>query len=306
MTIEPEATPLAGSTARPRIVAVLACFNRRALTLACLEALEQSAARAGAELEAIVVDDASQDGTAEAVQARFPWVEVVAGSGALYWNRGMHKGFALAMRRQADHYLWLNDDTVLVPEALSALLSQWAALMREQGRQLILVGATADRESGTISYGGRVRDSRLRPFHYRLVWHAHEPVPCHVMEGNCVLIPREVAQRVGNLDPVYEHAMGDTDYALRARKAGFDLFVCGGVMGYCPRNTLQGTYADRRVPFRKRWHLVLSRKGLPIRSWMHFCRRHGGPLWPLHFAWPYTKLLMSGLRALLDFVPFEP
>ena len=299
------AAPPAATTRRSKVVAVLACFNRKALTLACLDALAESAARAEADVEAVLVDDASPDGTGDAVRERFPWVEVVAGSGALFWNRGMHKGFERAIQRPADHYLWLNDDTCLVPEAISKLLAQSAALLREQGRQVILVGATADRETGAISYGGRVCDSWLRPFHYRLVWDAQEPVPCHVMEGNCVLIPHEVADRVGNLDPFYEHAMGDTDYALRARAAGFDLFALPGVMGYCSRNPLQGTFADRRMPFKKRWRLILSRKGLPVRSWMHFCRRHGGALWPLHFAWPYTKLLLSGLLAMLAFVFFE-
>ncbi len=303
--VDADGPSLAPAQARPWIVAILASYNRQALTLGCLEALKQSADDADVVVEAILVDDASPDGTARAVRERFAWVQVVEGSGTLFWNRAMHKGFALAMQRPADHYLWLNDDTLLNRDAIGRLLRQVTALRQDHGRPLILVGATADPNTGVISYGGRVRDSRLRPFHYRLVWHADEPVPCHVMEGNCVLIPREVARRVGNLDPFFEHAMGDTDYALRARRAGVDLFVSGGVVGVCSRNPKEGSYADRRVPFRHRWQMILGKKGLPVRSWMHFCRRHGGPLWPLHFAWPYTKLMISGLRALLEMLPFE-
>ena len=56
-----------------RIVAVLTCFNRKALTLACLEALEVAARHAGVELSAIVVDDASPDGTGAAAEVvNFP------------------------------------------------------------------------------------------------------------------------------------------------------------------------------------------------------------------------------------------
>ncbi len=299
------ATPIATAN-RLKLVAVLTCFNRKALTLACLEALAAAAGRAAIDLEAVVVDDASPDGTAAAVRERFLWAEVIEGSGALYWNRGMHMGFARALARPADHYLWLNDDTHLLPDALVNLLAQQQALERAQGRPVILVGATAERESGQISYGGRVAHSRIRPFNYRLVWSDKEPVRCDVMEGNCVLLPREVAMRMGNLDPAFEHAMGDTDYGLRARAAGHGLFVAAGVAGHCSRNPLAGTYSDTSLSLAKRWKLIRSRKGLPVRSWLHFCRRHGGPLWPVHFAWPYTKLLMSGLRAIVvHYVPFD-
>jgi GT2 family glycosyltransferase len=201
-----------------------------------------------------------------------------------------------ALQRDATHYLWINDDTHLVPQALATLLSQADTLQRVQGRASIVVGATAERGSGTITYGGRVASSRWRPFRYQLVYNDREPVPCVAMEGNCVLIPREVAQRVGNLDPTFEHAMGDTDYGLRARAAGFGLHVAAGVVGHCSTNPVGGTYFDTSLPLARRWRLIRSRKGLPVRSWLHFSRRHGGLLWPVHFAWPYAKVLLTGLR----------
>ncbi len=284
---------------RTKIVAVLTCFNRKALTLACLSALTTTAKRADVELEAVVVDDASPDGTADAVRERFPWAVVIAGSGSLFWNRGMHKGFALGLERPATHYLWLNDDTHLVPEALTNLLGQWQALRRSQGAPVILVGATAERESGRVSYGGRVARSRMRPFNYHLVHSDSEPVPCEAIEGNCVLIPHDVAMLVGNLDPAFEHAMGDTDYGLRARALGVRSFVAAGVVGHCSPNALGGTYFDSSLPLAKRWQLIRSRKGLPIQSWRRFCQRHGGMLWPVHFAWPYAKVLLTGLSSAL-------
>lgn len=282
-----------------RIVAVLTCHNRKALTLACLEALAQSADLAGAHLQAILVDDASADGTASAVRARFPWVEVIDGQGNLYWNRGMHLGFGRALQRSATHYLWINDDTHVVPGALSGLIEHADALASKDGRPAIVVGATADRGTGQITYGGRVSTSRWRPFRYSLVWSDREPVPCQAMEGNCVLIPHAVAHHVGNLDPTFEHAMGDTDYGLRAREAGFGLYVAPGVVGYCSTNPTGGTYFDTSLPFSRRWRLICSRKGLPVRSWLHFTRRHGGFLWPVQFFWPYAKLLASGLRGIV-------
>src|SRR5688500_12034296 len=89
-----------------RIVSVLTCFNRKTMTLACLGALESAARAAQVDLETIVVDDASTDGTALAIRSHYPRVEVIDGPGALFWNRGMHVGFGLALQRRADYYLW--------------------------------------------------------------------------------------------------------------------------------------------------------------------------------------------------------
>ena len=293
------AVPRAKGAGRAAVIAVLTCFNRKDSTLACLDALAASASAADIDLDVVLVDDASTDGTAAAVRASFPWIEVIDGAGDLYWNRGMHEGFARALKRPADYYLWINDDTHLVPEAVTMMLRQSDQLRRREGKPVILVGTTVGRDNGAISYGGRVSSSRLRPFKYRLVWSEREPVPCEVMEGNCVLIPSEIAHSVGNLDPKFEHAMGDTDYGLRARAAGYQLFVAAGIVGLCSRNPGSGTFFDTSLPLVARWKLIRSRKGLPIRSWLHFSKRHGGALWPLHFTWPYAKVLLSGVRGLI-------
>jgi GT2 family glycosyltransferase len=194
--------------------------------------------------------------------------------------------------------LWLNDDTELVADALQSLLQQSEELRRAEGTPVIVVGATAERSSGLVTYGGRVRRSSWRRFNYELVWDEKRPVPCEAIEGNCVLIPREVAQHVGNFDPTFEHAMGDTDYGLRALRAGFRSFVAAGIVGYCSDNSSAGTYHDDSLSLRSRWQLLLGRKGLPVRSWLHFTRRHGGLLWPLYFCWPYVRLISSAVRNL--------
>jgi GT2 family glycosyltransferase len=290
--------PRSDAVRRIRIVSVLTCFNRKAMTLACLGALETAARQAQVELETIVVDDASTDGTAAAIRTQYPWVLVIDGSGALFWNRGMYVGFGAALQRPADYYLWLNDDTELVADALQSLLRQSEQLRWAEGAPVIVVGASAERSGGRVTYGGRVRRSRWRRFNFELVWDEKRAVPCEAIEGNCVLIPREVAQRVGNLDRTFEHAMGDTDYGLRALRDGFRSFVAAGIVGYCSDNSTAGTYHDDSLSLRRRWQLILSRKGLPMRSWLHFTRRHGGLLWPLYFSSPYVRLISSAVRNL--------
>lgn len=272
------------------VIAVLTSFNRREQTLTCLRRLVVSAAQARIDLGIVLVDDGSSDGTADAVRCDFPGALVETGPGDLFWSRGMHRGLAMAMNFNPEFLLWLNDDTSLRPDALEHLLAESRALRRQLGRPVLVVGATAD-PAGHLSYGGYVAAGRLLRFRYRKVWSADSPVACEVFNGNCVLIPMEIARVVGNIDPVFEHAMGDTDYALRVRAAGFPVFVASGLMGECPNNSISDTFADTSLPARERWARMMKRKGLPPRSWLHFTRRHGGFAWPLYFLWPYARLL---------------
>lgn len=275
------------------LIAVMTSFNRRAATLACLARYELAARQAGVEPNAVLMDDGSTDGTAAAVRAQYPWVEVVVGDGSLFWNRGMHHAQARAMKRNADHLLWLNDDTELLPDSIARLLETECALRTEHGKPVVVVGSTTDRETGRLTYGGHIAPKRWKPFSYQRVWHETEAVECHAMNGNVVLIPMRIAQVVGNLDPVFEHAMGDTDYALRTRAMGYQLFVAPGLVGHCSNNSASGTYQDASLPLHARWKKMISRKGLPTRSWRHFTRRHGGLVWPIYFVWPYFKLVAS-------------
>ncbi len=89
--------------------------------------------------------------------------------------------------------------------------------------------------------------------------------------------------------------MGDTDYALRARALGVQVWVDAGVHGSCSDNPPQGKWVDPAQSLALRWRDMNTRKGLPWRSWLVLTRRHAGPLWPIQFALPYAKVLAQGL-----------
>lgn len=283
----------APSVTKPRLAVILTCFNRKQKTLDCLKVLATNVGLERVQVSAVLVDDGSTDGTAEAVRASFPWVQVVASNGNLFWCRGMHKAFEVALQGNHNYYLWLNDDTILRPDAVSRLLKCESNLRREHGKPVIVVGSTVDPETGEITYGGELQASKLRRTRFLRIVPSSVPQRCDSMTGNIVLIPREIAQVVGNVDPVFEHAMGDTDYALRARQLGFSVWVGPGVFGACSGNPNTGTYMDAGLPLTHRWKQMMSRKGLPWRSWLVLTRRHMGPLWPLYFCWPYVSLVVG-------------
>ena len=99
----------------------------------------------------------------------------------------------------------------------------------------------------------------------------------------------------GGFDPAFEHSMGDTDYALRASKLGVQVWVDSGVHGSCSDNPVQGTWCDSTQPLARRWRDMMTRTGLPWRSWLTLTQRHAGPLWPIHFALPYVRVVLQGV-----------
>ncbi len=279
-----------------RIAAVLACHNRKPMTVACLDALRRQKG-ADAAVHPYVLDDGSTDGTFEAVRTRHPDVTLLSGDGSLFWNGGMRRAYAAAMQGDHDFYLWLNDDTRLDDDALAQLLVTHGQLTERGEGEVIVAGSTRDPVSGEVTYGGVVRTSPWRPLRFRLISPGPQPRPCATMNGNCVLIPRAVARRLGNLDPRFTHSLGDWDYGLRARAAGFPVWITPGTLATCSRNPVSGYFEDppgrpsltRSRSRREEGRLLVSPKGLPPAPWRVYARRWAGPLWPLYWLSPYVR-----------------
>jgi len=202
----------------------------------------------------------------------------------------MHVAFSKAMNIGFDAYLWLNDDTVLYSTSILTLLNSWYEIKNKTGKDAIIVGSTQDPESNQITYGGMVRHSLLKRFRYSLVQPCDQPVECHTLNGNCVLVPASVAQVLGNLEPRFSHAMGDIDYGLRAGQAGINVFIAPNYLGQCERNKVSGSFNDPALSRRQRWEKIMQPKGLPPASWWIFTRCHGGMLAPIYWVWPYLRV----------------
>lgn len=286
-----------------RIAVIMTSHNRREKTMDCLKALSASRNIQNVELNGVLADDGSTDGTAEAVDQAYPWVRVVHGDGSLFWCRGMHRAFETALQQGFDYYLWLNDDTMLNADALSRLLDCAKTQRAATGKPVIVVGSTVDEHTGKLSYGGERRAAWWLRTRFVKVQPGEQAQSCESMNGNIVLVPAESARLVGNLDPAFEHAMGDTDYALRANKLGVGVWVAPGAHGTCSDNAVSHTFMDQNLPLTKRWKQMLGRKGLPWRSWFLFTRRHAGPVWPAFFLWPYVRVLLNGTLSRLKSRP---
>jgi GT2 family glycosyltransferase len=280
------ALPRAGAPLR--IAVLLVAHNRRDKTVRALRSIDPTQR---VETVPVLFDDASSDGTAAAAMEVRPDTIVVSGEGDAFWNGGLHRAWKTALELDVDAFLWLNDDVELDNETLDLLETAWS-VQRAAGRsQFILVGATrGDDEQQT--YGALRCERRLQSISFPMESHGAAERDVDTFNGNIVLVPRSVTDRIGINDPEFFHNLGDVDYGLRANAAGIPVIALPGTLGVCEGNVAKSArgYGSPALSVREQWRKVNTHHGLPPRSWLRFTRRHSGALWPIHFALPYRHL----------------
>ena len=274
---------------RPTLAVLLVTHNRRDTTLRAVEALKGCSSFA---LEVVVFDDASDDGTPEAIKECWPTATIIGGQGDAFWNGGLHRVWSAALELDPDAYLWLNDDVVLDKDALEKLRTEWDTQLASGSADFVLVGATRD-AAGQMTYGGMLATRTPVSLRLELAPVCESIASVDTFNGNIVLVPRAVVERIGINDQNYFHNLGDVDYGLRAREAGVKILQLPGTLGVCDSNDakkLRG-YGSPQLSVFEQWKKVATHHGLPPRSWLHFTRRHSGRWWPVHFLLPYRHLL---------------
>jgi len=280
-----------------RIIALLAVHNRCELTLKSLENLfEQDGNGTLFDLTAIVVDDGSTDGTSAAIANKFPQVRLVRGDGSLFWCGGMCRAYEESADLKTDFYLLLNDDTFVYSDAIQRVLEAYKEKYTVKDAGHIIVGSTCAPSTKELTYGGSERVSNWHPFRYNLVEPKDVVQPCDTFNGNFVLIPKLVIEKIGFLDSHYTHRIGDTDYGLTASEAGCKLWVTPGFIGECSKNSPKINWDSAVLSFSNRVKMLDSVKGMPVRESRRFYKKHGGVFWPLFWIMPMIRGLFFPTR----------
>jgi GT2 family glycosyltransferase len=203
----------------PHIVVVVLNTNRREDTLACLTSL---AAVDYPRHTTIVLDNASTDGSVEAIRTRFPAVRVMP----LAENRGYagnnNVGIAAALDAGADWVLVLNEDTILAPSCFGELMRVAA----DDARIGILGPMVYHHDEPTViqSAGGRL-DRRWRAWHLGLneddAGQFAAPHDVDWISGCAILVKRQVIEQVGSIDARFFYYWEETEWCVRAARAGW-------------------------------------------------------------------------------------
>lgn len=247
-----------------RIAVLLTCYNRKATTLECLRRLSACKCPVDVVWAVWLNNDGCTDGTFEAVSSWFPKVNIVQGSGRDFWCGGMRRAWDAAIRSGEEYegFLWLNDDTILLPDALQVMLER-------KTEHCIVVGAIRSQDGGTATFGGEDEQGFVSP---NGSWQR-----IRQMNGNVVYVPRSVYDEIGQLDSHWTHAMGDGDYSRTATERGINVWLTPKFVGVCERDRRLLAWQNPTVPLLKRLKHLYSPLGYSEPHLLfRYCLRHDG------------------------------
>lgn len=214
------------SAVRPACI-VIVNWNGWRDTLACLASL---ADLRYAQTHVIVVDNGSTDGSAARLRERAPALHVIETGRNLGFAGGSNVGIHAALERGAAYVWLLNNDTIVDPDALGALVD-----VMERYPSVGIAGSRItylDRPDTLWSAGGRF----VRPWG----WAAHrgerEPdrgrfatlADVAFVTGCSLLVRAGAARAVGPLEEGYFLFWEDVDWCVRARRGGWRVVYVPG------------------------------------------------------------------------------
>jgi len=283
-----------GTMNKGHIVVCITCHNRRNATLTCLATLRSQQLPDGVRISVVLVDDGCSDDTAEAVRSAFPDTVIQRTTdGERYWAGGMLAAERVAETMEPDYLLWLNDDVVLVPDAVATLLE----VSHKTGG--IAVACLADPETEKPSYGGQVSDSGWHPLRLRLLPPNGSIQNCDTFQGNCVLIPASCRDRGARLDPIFDgvQGMADTDLGLRAGALNIPIGTTPHFIGTCTPNRNPPPWQSPATDRLARLRAIVGPRGFPPRAWFHLVWRHAGLAAPAVALPPVIRAIRDALIA---------
>ena len=262
---------------------------------ACLESIKQFTPDGTYEI--IIADNASSDGTLEMLEANFPDIRVLASDK----NEGFTKPVNRLLKEARGGFIvLLNPDTLLIEDVFSPQLD-WLAENRQAGICIPKVlnsdgtfqaqSKRGDAKPAAV-FGYFLRLGKLFPQNralnsYLMSWLDEDEIAeVDAVSGSCMIIRRECWEEVGDFDETFFAYQEDSDYCIRARKAGWKvMFVpISSIIHY------GGQGGSGARPFKSIWewhrsYFVLYKK--------HFAREH-------FFLFNWFYYAMMGLKLVFS------
>jgi GT2 family glycosyltransferase len=213
-----------------RLAIVIVHYHTPDLAAEAVAALAADLAGAGIAADLLLVDNGS-DAAGRRLLAGLPVQRLDPGENLGYAG-GANLGVA---RARGEAIVLMNPDVLVLPGCLAALLSELergAAIAGprsfwDRGARLALPPAEERTRRAEIlsllagkGEGWAARARRRWRRHARRHWEAERPLASHDLSGSFLALRRSAWERVGPFDPAYRLFFEETDWLLRARRAG--------------------------------------------------------------------------------------
>jgi len=205
-------------TSEPKVFVILLNWNGWRDTVKCLRSLE---GLNYSDYVILVVDNGSTDDSVARIRERYPGVLLIETGQNLGFSAGNNVAIRYALERGADYVWLLNNDTIVDPHSLSAMVE-----VAEANPKIGAVGSVLyemNQKDKIQAYGGGRIHLWLGMSRHVLV-----PIPddnLGYIIGASLLARRPLMEDVGLLDDNFIMYWEDADYAFRMRAAGWKLAV---------------------------------------------------------------------------------
>lgn len=272
-----------------KIAIIITAFNRKEKTLSCLRRLK-SCVHPEIDYQIYLTDDGSTDGTSEAVSNEFPEVKISQGDGNLYWSGGTNLSWKRAVEEdQYDGYLWLNDDTLMLPHFWNELIDADSYCKKKFNKGGIYAGATTSLNGKYLTYGASVNTKKWRSL-FRMLEPNGQFQECDVANGNITFISKDVVDEIGCLHPGYAHG-GDYDYTYWAHKEGFPILLTRSYVGRCDNDHHSSREILSKKNIKERIRYLYSPTGFQLKTALLFQKRFFPHYVPILFVSYWAKAL---------------
>ena len=243
------------------VAAIIVNWNSQADVLECLESLQQATY---SNLDIIVVDNGSTDGSVVSIRGQFPDVTVIENGANLGFGQACNVGMDHAIRNGADYLFLLNSDLKIDPAAIGELVA-----LCEQDPQIGIAGPTMylySKPDTIQQFGGKIQliKARARGLYEFQIDRGQLPVVQEVtfIGGGIMFLRRRVVEQVGGYDSVFFLYGEEIDLALRVMQAGHKLVVSSRAKVW---HKMYGSFGGR-INARVQYNY--------LRSWMILGRRY--------------------------------
>ncbi|NEW07098.1 glycosyltransferase family 2 protein [Paenibacillus sp. SYP-B3998] len=276
---------------------IIVNYNTRELTLKCIHSVLASTPSYSYEI--ILIDNASSDGTIQAVEEQFPQVTCIANKENVGFSKANNQGIKIAKGR---YVLLLNSDTVVQTDTLDIMLRFMDAhpTVGASGCKIVLPDGSLDKAckrgfpTPSASFYYAFGFSKLFPNNPRFNQYqlgyldADQEYPIDSLVGAFMLVRREAIDQVGMLDEEFFMYGEDIDWCYRIKQAGW-------VNYYYPRTQIihyKGA-SSRKKPYKIIYEF---HRAMILFHKKHFQRQYSWPINVMVFAGVGLKFVLSLIK----------
>lgn len=205
--------------AEPEVSVVVPSWNGLADTLECLASLR---GHDFSNLDVILVDNGSRDGTPERVRTEFPEVRVAENKRNVGFARACNDGARLALENGADYLFFINNDATVDRGCVRELLS----VAREE-KDVGVVGVLAHHatDPSAVDGGHRINWWTAQITEAENALGEPRTLDVDYVWGCGLFVSAHLFGRLGGFRELYGSYYEDADLCLRARRLGYRTVV---------------------------------------------------------------------------------